>query len=88
MFRSICASEMHCPPRVVKNPGEAERHEGRKQSEVFLQIQFVVSIYDQVTTSPEKEALTETQILTICVNYRPLLALPIYALCSFFNTLQ
>lgn len=79
------ASKMHrslCPLRISLR--EQRDRRGQLSAE-FAQFQFVISIYDQVTTSPEKEASHGNTDTYCCVNYRPLLALPIYALCSFLT---
>ena len=80
-----CVQDASLSLPIKNQPQRAERQEGRRLSAEFAQFQFVISIYDQVTTSPEKEAFHGSTDTYCCVNYRPLLALPIYALCSFLT---
>ena len=83
--RPRCIQDASLSLPIKNEPQRAERQEGRQLSAEFAQFQFVISIYDQVTTSPEKEAFHGNTDTYCCVNYRPLLALPIYALCSFLT---
>lgn len=57
-----------------------QTHEGRQHSAKAWHLQFgsVIGIYDQVTTSPEKAAFNGNTDTYHCVNYRLLLAFPIW----------
>lgn len=66
-----------------------EQRDRRGQlSAEFAQFQFVISIYDQVTTSPEKEASHGNTDTYCCVNYSASTGPSNICFMFFFNAFQ